>query len=384
MDFGVTGKLGGDYPAEQYRKNAAADKTGGVSFAELAAAKAAGQSEASGMSFKDMWQTRFPGACYNVMDTSRIDGSLWGRNDYPWDKYFNNNADDSVLDWKPSGAEPAMSDPEVQAKINSTIGRKAIVVPPELEEKMKNDPELAKRVMAKVEGFIAEQDIMNPNPRKGYLIALDGNGDIAHACVTSEKMSVSSAEFIEARKAREEKHAEYERLAEESALKRRLMEQNSAGKSFAAQMNNVAGAKPHTSIVYMKTDDMLYSGGNGTGLSFYIKYAEGSTEDDPTVIAKGVDENGNEFEQTIHINKINPKCATVVEMRALEAHLGVDKNGGLSSLPPETGEMGLHDMADFMDMFQKQISDMRLLGQQKLVAYYQYSMQAYWDFMNRK
>ena len=164
----------------------------------------------------------------------------------------------------------------------------------------------------------------------------------------------------------------------------RRTQQNAAGKSFAAQMNNVAGAKPHTSIVYMKTDDMLYSGGNGTGLSFYIKYAEGSTEDDPTVIAKGVDENGNEFEQTIHINKINPKCATVVEMRALEAHLGVDKNGGLSSLPPETGEMGLHDRADFMDMFQKQISDMRLLGQQKLVAYYQYSMQTYWDFMNRK
>ena len=164
----------------------------------------------------------------------------------------------------------------------------------------------------------------------------------------------------------------------------RKTQQNTVRKNFAEQINNVAGAKPHTSIVYMKTDDMLYSGGNGTGLSFYIKYAEGSTENDPTVIAKGVDENGNEFEQTIHINKINPKCATVVEMRALEAHLSVDKNGGLSSLPPETGEMGLHDRADFMDMFQKQISDMRLLGQQKLVAYYQYSMQAYWNFMNRK
>ena len=50
----------------------------------------------------------------------------------------------------------------------------------------------------------------------------------AHTCVTSEGMSVSSAEFIEARKAREEKHAEYERLAEESALKRRLMEQAAA------------------------------------------------------------------------------------------------------------------------------------------------------------
>ena len=161
-------------------------------------------------------------------------------------------------------------------------------------------------------------------------------------------------------------------------------QQNIGRKDFAEQINNVTGAKPHTSIVYMKTDDMLYSGGNGTGLSFYIKYAESSTEDDPTVIAKGVDENGNEFEKTIHINQINPKSATVVEMRALEAHTGIKKLGGFTSLPLETGAMGLNDRMDFMDMFQKQISDMKLLSQKKAAAYYQYSMQAYWDFMNKK
>ena len=147
MDFGVTGKLGGYYLVEQYQKNAAG-KSEGVSFAELAATKAAGKTE--NVSFKEMLESKYPGAYYNVMDTSKIDSSLWGRNDYPWDKYFSNNADASVLDWKPSGAEPAMLDPKVQAKINSTIGKKAIVVPPELEEKMKNDPELAKSVMAKV------------------------------------------------------------------------------------------------------------------------------------------------------------------------------------------------------------------------------------------
>ena len=63
MDFGVTGKLGGDYLAEQYRKNAAADKNGGVSFAELAAAKETGQSDVSGMSFKDM--------CYQTSITKK-------------------------------------------------------------------------------------------------------------------------------------------------------------------------------------------------------------------------------------------------------------------------------------------------------------------------
>lgn len=164
----------------------------------------------------------------------------------------------------------------------------------------------------------------------------------------------------------------------------RKTQQNTAGKNFAEQVSNVASAKPHTTTIYMKTDDMLYSGGNGTGLSFYIKYAEGSTEDDPTVIAKGVDENGDEFEQTIHINKVNPKSATVVEMRALEAHMGVKKLGGFTSLPLETGAMGLNDRMDFMDMFQKQISDMKLLSQKRAAAYYQYSMQAYWDFMNKK
>lgn len=155
-----------------------------------------------------------------------------------------------------------------------------------------------------------------------------------------------------------------------------------AGNSFADLAGSALDVRTYT--VYMKTDDMLYSGGNGTGLSFYIKYADSSTEDDPTVVAKGVDEHGNDFEQTIHINKINPECATLVEMRALEAYLGVDKNGGLSSLPPETGKMGLHDRADFMELFQKQIHDMRVLKQGNAAAYYQYSMQEYADFMNQK
>ena len=154
------------------------------------------------------------------------------------------------------------------------------------------------------------------------------------------------------------------------------------GTSFSNQLNSIAGKGQ---IVYMKTDDMLYSGGNGTGLSFYLKYAEDSTEDDPIVVAKGIDENGNEFEQTIHINKINPKCATLVEMRALEAHLDVDKRGGFSSLPMGgTGEMGLHDRADFMNLFEKAISDFIKLNEHRAAAYYRYSMKAYWDFMNRK
>lgn len=64
-------------------------------------------------------------------------------------------------------------------------------------------------------------------------------------------------------------------------------QQNTTGKSFAKQLNDAASI-PKTYQIYMLEEDMLYSGGNGTGLSFYLKYAENSTEDDPTVIAKGV------------------------------------------------------------------------------------------------
>lgn len=243
--LGVNGTLADAY---QYANRTQKTGTGrGVSFAELAATKASGQESVEGMSFKDMWQTRFPGAYYNVMDTSRIDGSLWGRNDYPWDQYFSNHVDASVLDWKPSGAEPAMSDPKIQEKIRSTLGKKSIVVPPALEEKMKNDPQLAQKIMERVENFIAANDAVQihregyyQNPNKGYLIALDENGEIAHSCVTSESMSISSSEFVEARKAREAKHAEYERLAEERALKRKMLAQEADRRYYQSKAVSIA------------------------------------------------------------------------------------------------------------------------------------------------
>ena len=102
---------------------------------------------------------------------------------------------------------------------------------------------------------------------------------------------------------------------------------------------------------------MLFSGGNGTGLSFYIKYAEESTEDNPVVIAKGVDENGKEFEEKININDINLRNASYVEMSALEAYYNVDKGNSLSSFPQETGCMGLNDRCDLISSFEKVIQD---------------------------
>ena len=117
---------------------------------------------------------------------------------------------------------------------------------------------------------------------------------------------------------------------------------------------------------YLMSDDMIYSGGNGTGLSFYLKYAPESTKDNPGVIAKG-----------IVIKDIKSSNATYVEMHALEAHYSVDKGDGISSLPLGCGDMGLNDRRDFIAMFKKEIQDMRKLSQHALVLFYKKNLAIY-------
>lgn len=125
------------------------------------------------------------------------------------------------------------------------------------------------------------------------------------------------------------------------------------------------------------TDNMLWTGGNGTGLSYCLKYADESTDENPVVLAKGVDENGKEFERKIYINDVNPSNATVVEMRALEAHYKVEKQGGFTSLPLEAGNMGLNDRRDFISMFKKSIEDLKKLGKFDLSLLWMKSMDTY-------
>ena len=244
MDFGVTGKLGGYYLAEQYRKNAASGTSGGVSFAELAAAKAAEQSDVSGMSFKDMWQARFPGAYYHTADSSNIPQGVWERNDFPFEKFFCNDLDESAMNWKPNGANPAMDSSGVQSRLHSIAGQKSIVVPPELEEKMKNDPALASQVMAKVESFIAANQV--PGRICSHLIVLDENGEIARFRASSHGGNITGPTEEELRQfeaeqaAKKKRREEYARLNEESALKRKLMEQETDERYYQTSITKKA------------------------------------------------------------------------------------------------------------------------------------------------
>lgn len=191
----------------------------------------ANDTEGTDLAFKDELKAKYPGAHFNVMDTSRIDHGLWGRNDYPWDAYFSEPANSSVLNWTPTGAEPSMQDPSVVSKINSITGKLAVVIPPELESKMQNDEELAQKVMDRVDGFISKY--YRPDANQGFLITFDENGEIGESCIVCEgRMTVSSSEFIEERKARERKSAEYERIAKENAIKRKIIEKERVEKEY--------------------------------------------------------------------------------------------------------------------------------------------------------
>jgi len=141
----------------------------------------------------------------------------------------------------------------------------------------------------------------------------------------------------------------------------------------------------------MLTEDTLRGGGfnigNGTFVSYTIKWAENSTEDNPIMTADGYDENGKYFCETINIKKINPNNATWLEMLALEAHLSPMSNDRFNalgaSLPfPHTlqANRGLNDRFDFFSAFDKTIWQIAEGGSHQRAKEYQLSKQAYYNF----
>lgn len=230
MSFGLTDFISNYQLSYLTQQSKAATQKSNACFNSILATKNSGNTEGIRQNFKDMLKSAFPGAYYNVMDTSKIDKYLWGRHDYPHEQFFKEPADESILNWKPTGPEPPLSDPKVQNRISSTIGKKSVVIPPELEEKMKNDPELARKVMEKVEDFITKHTHGNLGNGsvislgQGFLITFDENGEIANSCVTGASISYSSSEMVEERKKRDEVHAEFERIAEENIWKRKMFQ----------------------------------------------------------------------------------------------------------------------------------------------------------------
>lgn len=171
MDFTSINEISKSYLGNFYCQNIVAGKNNPVSFQAVLDVNMGG--------LEDRLKVQYPNLKYHVLDTSKINSSLWQRNNYPFEMFFEDELDESVLDWKPTSREPSMLDAGVQARINAARGKYAIVVPPALEEKLENNPELSQSIIEKISTLIKEQDTV-PSSIDSFTITLDNDGDISN------------------------------------------------------------------------------------------------------------------------------------------------------------------------------------------------------------
>ena len=152
--------------------------------------------------FDDMWNStignyfgQYSQIFYHVMDALSISQEIWTHNDFPYEKFLTNEVDMSVLDWKPTRNNPSQLDSDVQSKLTTTLGKHSIIIPPELDEKLKTDPDLRKKVLANVEDIYKFHKqppaFKMPGVKEygtkiyGSVTILNDEGDVENCVVTS-------------------------------------------------------------------------------------------------------------------------------------------------------------------------------------------------------
>ncbi len=65
----------------------------------------------------------------------------------------------------------------------------------------------------------------------------------------------------------------------------------------------------------------LYSSADLNGQELHMNYDDSSTEEEPVMLAEGIDMQGNSFKRKIYLNQIDVNHASIVEMTALNVHL---------------------------------------------------------------
>lgn len=175
-----------------------AAKTSGSAFGEIFSSISTEEA-----SLEDLWKNSFERhygqsagrTYYHVMDASSISRGTWCHNDFPYGAFLTDEVDPSILTWQPTRMNPSQLDADVQRKISATLGQNAIVVPPELDEKMKTDPALRLKVLANIDRIYTFHGPRNYPPLPGTkfygtriygsVIILGKDGEVANCEVSS-------------------------------------------------------------------------------------------------------------------------------------------------------------------------------------------------------
>lgn len=153
-----------------------------------------------------------------------------------------------------------------------------------------------------------------------------------------------------------------------------------SGRSSQASFSKQADAHLKLGYLYYKVDLV-------SGQELYMNYDESSTEDDPVMLAEGIDIHGNTFQTKIHLNEIDVNHASLVEMTALNVHLGKQGDQAVKdhfSFPLETlsNRCNLTEKMDFEQYFSDITSKFQTAGISEKVNLYKNELERYLFFQN--
>ena len=140
------------------------------------------------------------------------------------------------------------------------------------------------------------------------------------------------------------------------------MAESSAKGDFGTNVRSVSGTK---NIVHITPDALFSIYDAKTGESANVYKADDYSEDNPVYLVKGMDKNGNEYEQTVDVSKVNPNSCSYTEMLALNAHTGNKSDSNFLSMAimkDKAGTASYQDKADYLQAAYALMDDMKALG----------------------
>ena len=132
-----------------------------------------------------------------------------------------------------------------------------------------------------------------------------------------------------------------------------------------AKGNFGANVKSTGNVVHIAPDALFSIYDAKTGESANVYRADDYSEENPFYIVKGIDKNGNEYEQTVDVSKVNPNSCSYTELLALNAHTGNKSDSNFLSMAimkDKSGTAFYHETADYMAMAHELMNDMKTLG----------------------
>lgn len=189
-------------------------------------------------SLENMLKAKYPGIAYHVFDAST---SYWRtRNDYPHYLLYRQDCDTEALEnWRPSGPNPFygsidgqfIAPREIHALGDVPPGSKAVVIHPDVQKRMEEDPDYAYEIMAAIDNWfaydVARNEALMPGSTAGMsqAVAIGKDGTVVNAAASKAggTLTRSSDEMVKAYYRRLEKRHDFYRWLERYKLREQIL-----------------------------------------------------------------------------------------------------------------------------------------------------------------